>query len=206
MLSLVNEFTGKSLVFNSVECIACAWNFGKTCDLNRNGRTCALYSSALVVGHNSYTAYCCACDNNIALMESTVLNEESSDRTSALVKSCFDNSTLCKSVRVSLEFLYLSNEKNIFEKLIYTLACLSRNRYTDNVTAPVFANEVVLCKLFLYTVRVCAFLIHLVDSNDNGNACSLCMVDRLNSLRHDTVISSNNEDSNICDISTSCTH
>ena len=32
------------------------------------------------------------------------------------------------------------------------------------------------------------------------------MVDRLDSLRHDTVISGNNEDSDICNVRTSCSH
>ena len=63
-----------------------------------------------------------------------------------------------------------------------------------------------LGELLLDIVRVCAFLIHLVDSNDNGNARSLCVVDSLNCLGHDTVIGGNNEDSDIRYGSTSCTH
>ena len=63
-----------------------------------------------------------------------------------------------------------------------------------------------LCELLLDPVGISGVLIHFVYSNYYRNACCLCMVDRLDRLRHDTVVGSNNEDSDISDIRTSCSH
>ena len=206
VLALLDQLARHLLVVYGVEDVACARNLGQTDDLDRNRRACLLDLLAVIVGHRADAANRGARDNGIACVQGAVLNEQGSDRAAALVETRFDNSTLCKTVGISLEFLYLSNEKNVFEQLVDPFACLCGNGNADNVTAPVLANEVVLGEFFLDPVGVSAFLIHFVDSNNNGNSCCLCMVYGFNGLRHDTVISRNNEDSDIRDIRTSCTH
>ena len=206
VLSLLYEFAGKSLVLNCVEDVACTRNFCESRYLNRYGRSCGLDCSALVVGHYADTSYGCACDKDVALSESAVLNEEGRDRTSALVKTCLDDRTLCKSVGIGFKLLHLGNEKHVLEELVDALTRLCRNGYAYNVAAPVLANEVVLGELFLYLVGVCTLFIHFVDSNDYLHSRGLCMVDGLNRLRHDTVVCGNYKDSDIGDVRTSCTH
>ena len=161
---------------------------------------------ALVVCHNTNTSNGSTCDDNIACSQCTVLYKQSCDRSSSLVKTCFDNSTLCQSVGVSLKLGNLGKKKYVFKQLVNAHTGLCGYRNADNVAAPFLYNKVMLGELLLDIVRVCAFLIHLVDSNDDGNARSLCVVDSLNCLGHDTVISGNNEDSDIRYGRTSCTH
>ena len=52
-------------------------------------------------------------------MERTVLNKEGSYGASVLVEASLYDYTLCRAVRVRLEFLHLGNKKYCFEKLIY---------------------------------------------------------------------------------------
>ncbi len=49
-------------------------------------------------------------------------------------------------------------------------------------------------------------LVDFVDGEDNGNACSRCMVDSLDSLRHDVVVGGDDDDNNICHLCATGTH
>ncbi len=66
VLSLLDKFSCQFFISNGVEDIACRGNFRKTRNLNGNGGACLLNKSALVVGHRSYTADSCTCDDNVA--------------------------------------------------------------------------------------------------------------------------------------------
>ena len=205
-LSLVNKCSCKAFVTYCVKDVTANRHFVKSRNLNRNGRTCLLYSFALVVCHNSYSAHAGACDNCVALVERTVLNKHCCNRSSALVKTSLDYSALCGSVGVSLKLLHLGNEKHHFEQVVKTFLCLCRNGNTRCVAAPFFGNKLMFCELLFYCLGICTGFIHLVDCYDYGNSSRLCVVDSLNSLGHNSVVSRNNEDCNIRYLRTSCSH
>ena len=73
-------------------------------------------------------------------------------------------------------------------------------------TTPFFYEEVHIGQLGLDTVGVCAGLIYLVDGENDGNACCLCVVDSLNGLWHNLVVGSNDDDGDIGHLGTTCTH
>ncbi len=125
------------------------------------------------------------------------MNENGHDRAAALIEPCFDNSTLCGTVRVCLELLNLCKNYKVFKKIIYALAGLCRDRADYGIAAPFLWNYIVLCQLLLYTLGVCTDGIHLVDGNDERDAGSLCVVDALNCLRHYSVVGRNYEDRDI---------
>ena len=197
LAALLNEFPCELLVLYSGECIACGGNVRETHDLNRNGRASFLDGSALVVAHYAHSADGHTRDEHVACVESTVLNQHGSDRTSALIQTCLDDRTSSESVGVSLELEYVCGKAYHLKQGVDALAGLSGNRNADNVAAPLLANEVILGQLFLYLVGVCAFLIHLVDGNDDRNSGCLRVVDSLNGLRHDAVVRCNYQDSDI---------
>ena len=76
----------------------------------------------------------------------------------------------------------------------------------DRASAPVFRNELILGQLLLDSVNVSARLVDLIDCNDDFHVRSLCMVDRLDSLRHDTVICRNDQHGDIRGIRAAHTH
>ena len=84
--------------------------------------------------------------------------------------------------------------------------CLRGDLAEDRASAPVFRNELILGQLLLDSVNVSARLVDLVDCNDDLNVRSLCMVDRLDSLRHDTVICRNDQYGDIRGIRAAHTH
>ena len=63
-----------------------------------------------------------------------------------------------------------------------------------------------LCQFTDYTLWVSTWFINLVNRNNDWNTSSLRVVDGFNSLWHNTVIRSDNQDSNICNRSTTGTH
>ena len=69
LLTLLNQFTGHTLVGNGIELVAGSRNFGKTRDLNGNGGTGGLDGAALVVGHDTDTAHGSTGDDDIALLQ-----------------------------------------------------------------------------------------------------------------------------------------
>ena len=83
---------------------------------------------------------------------------------------------------------------------------MCRYRNEDGAAAPVLRNQFVLDKLLFYLLDIGTRLIDLVDRYDDLNTCCLRMVDRLDGLRHNTVICCNNEDCNISGFCTTHTH
>ena len=133
LAALLNEFPCELLVLYSGECIACGGNVRETHDLNRNGRASFLDGSALVVAHYAHSADGHTRDEHVACVESTVLNQHGSDRTSALIQTCLDDRTSSESVGVSLELEYVCGKAYHLKQGVDALAGLSGNRNADNV-------------------------------------------------------------------------
>ena len=63
-----------------------------------------------------------------------------------------------------------------------------------------------LHQLVLHVGRIGARLINLVDSDNNRHICILGMVDCLDGLRHNAIVSSYHQNGNICYLGTAGTH
>ena len=196
-LSLLNKGSRESFIGNRVEGIAACRHLVQTRDLNGNRGTCGLYALALVVGHDADASDAGARDDDVALVQRSVLNENRRDGTSALVKTRLDNGTLRGTVGIGLQLLHLRDESDHFEQVVKTLLCLGGNGDARCIAAPLLGNEVVLGQLLLDLLGIRAVLIHLVDGDDDGNARCFRVVDRLNGLGHDAVVRRDNEDRDI---------
>ena len=82
--------------------------------------------------------------------------------------------------------------------------CGYRNK--DRTSAPVFRNQFILRQLLFYTLNICAGFIYFINSYNNLNTCSLCVIDSLYGLRHYAVIGCNYEDCDIGRIGAAHTH
>ena len=76
----------------------------------------------------------------------------------------------------------------------------------DGVAAPFLGHQLVLGQLLEHAVGVCAFLIDLVDCNNDRYVRSLCMVNRLDGLRHDAVVGCHDQNRNVSDLCAAGTH
>ena len=76
----------------------------------------------------------------------------------------------------------------------------------DGITAPVFTDQAVFGELLHDVFRIGAFLVDLVDGDDDGDASRLGMVDGFDGLGHNAVVSCDDEDSDVRDLGTAGTH
>ena len=83
---------------------------------------------------------------------------------------------------------------------------LSRNVLRLIFTTPLFNKIIHRSKRFFNLIRVSTWFIYFVDSKHDRHTSSRCVVDSLNSLRHDIVVGSYNDDSDIGNLSTTSTH
>ncbi len=63
-----------------------------------------------------------------------------------------------------------------------------------------------LGQFLLNTVGVCAFLVHFVNGNNDGNPSCLCVVNGFHRLGHNAVIGSNHKNGNIRNVRTTRPH
>ena len=139
-------------------------------------------------------------------MKCSFLNQNRCYRTASLIQLCLNDQTSCITVWICFQFHHFCSQKDHFQKIVDTFLSMCRNRTENRTSTPVFRNQFVFGKLLLYFFNVCTRLINLVDSNDDFYTGSLCMVDCLNGLWHNTIICSDNQDCNIGRICTTHTH
>ena len=139
-------------------------------------------------------------------MKSSLLYKNCSNRALSFVKLCFNNQTSGCTVWICFQFTYLCCKQDHFKKSINSLSCMGRNRYKNCTSTPVFRNQLVFRKFLFYTFNIGTWFINLVNSNNDLNACCFCMADSLYCLRHYTIVRCNNQNCNICRISTTHTH
>ena len=205
-LALLYQLTGQTLVGHGVEGIACAGHFAQAGDLHRHRGTSLGEAAALVVHHGPDTAHGSTGNDNISLMESTILNQQSSHRATALVQTGLDDRTGGGTVGVSLQLRHLGSKGHHLQQVIDTHTSLGGNGADNGLAAPVLGHQLILSELLLDTVGVGLGLIHLVDGHDNGDAGSLGVVDRLHGLGLDTVLGSHHQDGDIRDHGAPGTH
>lgn len=124
----------------------------------------------------------------------------------ALVELGLDDDAARIAVRVGLELLDLCDEQDHLQEVIDADLLLGRDRDHDRVSAVFLRHEALLHELLLDAVRIGTRLIDLVDGDDDRHACRFRVVDGLDRLRHDAVVSSDDEDGDIRDLGAARTH
>ena len=204
--ALISKLTSVALLLEDAELIACARNGLQTKNLNCIRRTSGSNCVALRIKHCADASKCHTSNKSVADVECTACDQNSSNRAATTVKLSLKNVTRRKGVWIGLQFKDICLQKNGLEKIVDAQILLSGDINKHVLSAPLLRNNTVLGELLTNTGRICAWLINLVDCNNNWNTSSLCVVDRLNGLRHNTVVCSNNQDDNIGDLCTTSTH
>ena len=107
---------------------------------------------------------------------------------------------------ISFQILHFCNQQNHFQQFGNTCFLMCGNRNHDSIAAPVFRDQLMLSKLLFYMIRISSGTIHFINGNDNRYLRCFCMVNSFERLRHNTVICSNYQNSNICYLCSTRTH
>ncbi len=158
------------------------------------------------VEHSFHAAEVGSGKNDVSHTECAVLHEHCGHIAAALVKRRFDDRTGGAAVRIGLEVEEFGFEKHFLHEVLYSDALLGRDVLRLVFAAPFLYEMVHLGQLFLDLVRVCSGLVDLVDGEYDGHTGSRGMVDGLDGLRHDIVISSDDNDTEVGHFGTAGTH
>ena len=174
--------------------------------LSRHSRTSRLQLLAAFVGKCTDFTPLRAGNNNVTTLQSTALDENSCDRTTALIELALYNDAVSVTVRVRLKLKDFRLKRDRLSQLVQTHFLFRRDFDCLNFTAHSFDLNVVLKKLCQHLVRIGIRLVDLVDRNDNRHASSFCVADRLFRLRHHAIVGCNNDNTDVCNIGAACTH
>ena len=161
----------------------------------------------LVVDHRADTADGSTGNDDIAELESTVLDKDGHYRAAALVKTRLNDRTLCGTVGIGLEFKNFGQDCQILKQVIDALTGLCGDWADYRIAAPLLADEVILGELLLDALgiqRPTASILFIATTT--GMSRGLRVVYGFNGLRHDAVVRRDNEDRDIGDHSASRAH
>ncbi len=143
-----------------------------------------------------------AADNGVSGAKRSFLDQNSGNRPSAGIEFGLHNMTSGQFVCIGFQLQHLRLQDDHFEQIINTCIFLCGNFHENGVTTPFFSYQSVFRQLPQNTFRICIVFVDLVDSHDDGYACSLRVIDGFDGLRHDTIVGSNHENNNIRDFCT----
>ena len=196
-LALLHQLAGHTLVSHGEEGRTGHGSLRQARDLHGDGGTGLGEAVAPVIQHGADTAHGGAGDDDVALLQSAVLHQQSGHRTPALVQTGLDNGALTGPVGVGLQFLDLCQQSQVFQQVLNTDVLLGGDLAHDGLAAPLLGHQTVFRQLLHDPVGVGIFLINLIDGHDNGNIGGLGVVDGFHGLGHDAVIRSHHQNGDV---------
>ena len=205
-LTELSDLACLALVLDDKEVVTGTRRLGQTENHRRLRRSGFLDGGAGLIEHVTNAAILFAGDDHIALLERAGLHQQRSYCATSLLQAGLDDETLGRALGNRREIHDLGLQQDRIEQFVDTLARVGRNIYELLLAAPVLGDNLVLGQLVLDALRIGVFTVDLVDRHDERYARRLRMLDRLNRLGHDTVISSHNQDNNIRRLRAACAH
>ena len=175
--TLVGQGASLALVLEHAELVAGVGHGLQAQDLDGIGGAGLGDGVTLGVEHGANAAVGKAGDQRIAHMQGTAGHEHGSDRAAALVELGLEDVAGGKGVRVGLELEHICLEQHGLQKVVDTDLLLGRDVDEHVLSAPLLGDDAVLGELLAHAVGVGAWLIDLVDGDDDGYAGGLGVVD-----------------------------
>ena len=178
----------------------------ETQNFHRDGRSGRLYPIALVVDERTHLTVLLPHNEDIALMQCAVLNQNGRNRSAANVELRFDHRTLRCTVWVRLELKNFRLKGDGLKQIIKALTCDGRNFDVLHFTGHFLNDHFVLQQIRAHLVWVSSGSVDLVDRDDHRHFGSFRVIDRLDRLRHDRVVGSDDQHHDIGHLRTARPH
>ncbi len=204
--ALCRSFARDAFVGDDHQRVAGRRNVGETHDLDRNRGAGLLHLLAAIVEQRTDLAVRAADDDDVADAQRAVLHEHGRDRAASAIERRFDDDGGRATILVRLEIENVGFEQHGFEQLIDARAVARGNRNHFDFAAPIDGLQTLFGQLRLDLIRVGVAFVDLVDRNDDRHARGTDVADRFDRLRHDAVVGRDDEDRDVGDFRTACTH
>ena len=139
-------------------------------------------------------------------MQRAAGDQDGGNRAATLVELGLEDVAGGEGVRVALELENVGLEKDRLEKVVDADLLLGGDVHEHVLATPLLGDDAVLGELLADLVGVGTRLVDLVDGDDDGHACGLRVVNRLDGLGHDAIVGSDDQDDDIGDLGTTGTH
>ncbi len=203
---LLSQLSRLTLTRRNKELLARGRDFGQSQNLYRHGRSGRLYLFPGVIIHGLDLTIGLADNNGISDMQRTVLYQSRRHNAAALIQLGLNYMSGCRAVRIGLVLFHIRHQQNHLQQRIDSFSALGGYGNTDRGAAPFLRNQLIFGQLLLNMIRIGFRLIHFIDCHDNLDTGRLGMVNRLDGLRHDTVIRRDNQDRDIRHLRAAHTH
>ena len=160
----------------------------------------------MIVEHRANFAVDRAANEEVAYVQSAVLDENGGDRAAAFVHAGFEHCSGCGGVGIGFELAQVGYQQNHFEQAREILLGLGGDFDHDGVAAPLFGHQTAVGELALDALGLRVGIVDLVDGHDDGNFCGAGVIDRFFGLRHDAVIGADDEDDDVGDFCAAGAH
>ena len=162
---------------------------------------------AHVVHHRPDLAPRRAAHDGVSDPERPLLDDEGRHRAAALVEVCLDGDAFSRTVGVGPQVQRgVRRQHDRGEELFDARSRHRGDVGEDRFAAVLLGNQAVLGELTAHLRRIGAFLVDLVDRDDNGNVRRLRVVERLDRLRHHAVVGGDDEDRDVRHLRASGAH
>ena len=205
-LAIFSNFTRLRFSFNNVQNIASFRSTVQTEHLNRNRRSSFFDSFAVVIFHRTDTAPLLAHDEDIALAKRTVLYKNRRDWATAHIQLSFDDCTGSGAVRVRFQLKNFRLKRDRFQQFFQAGSVDSRNLNVLHFARHLLHDHLVLQQVSAHLIRISLRAVDFVNRHDHRHFGRFRMINRLDRLRHHSVICCNHKHHDIRHLSTASTH
>src|SRR3954468_13218157 len=163
-------------------------------DLDRDAGARILHLDAVVVGQGLDLAPGVAGHDRVAHADGAALDEKGANRAPPDVEPRLDDDAACVGCRIGLELEHVGLEQQHLEQLLQVLLRLGRDVDEDRLPAPLLRVQLVLGRqLGAHPLGVGIRPVDLVHGHHDRHSRRLGMVDRLDRLRHHSVVCGHHE-------------
>ena len=162
--------------------------------------------ASLVVYHRADFAPRGAGVYDVAAAQRSVLNDDGGDGALALVEVRLDDGAGGRGLRVCFQLLHFGDEQKHFEQVVHMEPLLCGYVDHNRVAAPFLGDEAVVGELLAHALRLRLGFVYLVDRDDYRHARGLRVVERLDGLRLDAVVSGDDEYGDVRNLSAARAH
>src|SRR5713101_296781 len=159
-----------------------------------------------MVQHRAYASERGAAHKRIALMECAFLDQHRRHGTAAAIQLGFDYRAARGAIRIGPEIHHVRLQQNHFEQPLDPFAAARGNRHRDRFAAVILGNQPLLAELLLDAIDVGLGPVDLVYRNYNRDFSRLRVIDRLDRLRHHTLVRRDDQDHEIGDLGAARAH
>jgi hypothetical protein len=134
------------------------------------------------------------------------LNQHGRDRALAPIETRLDDRTLGRRVHRRLQLQHLGLQQHVLEKTVHALAGACRDRDERRFAAVFLRHDPLRDQLLLHAIGIRLGLVDFIYRDDERDVRSLRVMDRLDRLRHHTVVRGDDQNHQIGDLRTARAH